>query len=57
MRTLIGFVFTTALFAGGGISLTVHSAQSPLGRHTPGAAVLVAIDGCAPHSNVKLAGP
>lgn len=54
MRMLVGFVFSTALFAGGGISLTVHSPESTLGKQTPGAAMLVAVDGCAAGANSKV---
>ena len=56
MRTLLALVLAGAAYAGGGFWLTVHSAQSPLGKQIPDAAVLVAVEGCATHADLKVSG-
>ena len=56
MRTLLALVLAGAAYAGGGFWLTLHSAQSPLGKQIPDAAVLVAAEGCASPAEVKLTG-
>lgn len=56
MRTLAALVLAGVAYAGGGFWLTLHSAQSPLGKQIPDAAVLVAAEGCASPAEVKLTG-
>ena len=56
MRTLVALVLAGAAYAGGGFWVTLHSAQSPLGKQIPDAAVLVAAEGCASPAEVKLTG-
>jgi hypothetical protein len=56
MRTLIALVLAGAAYAGGGFWLTLHSAQSPLGKQIPDVAVLVAAEGCGSPAEVKLTG-